>query len=164
MRIYMYSMLSIISMSLALQAYGQSTSDKPVLQKTAKQDTAAQEVKYRKASFQMIKYYFRPLGAMAKGKVPFDSTKAKLNADAVVTLSDFLLKGFQSKSLTDKSTSLPKIWDDWEGFNQEMQAFQKAAKNLSANTDSLGNFKTAFADTAKTCKSCHKGYRKKKKK
>ncbi len=164
MRTYIYSVLSIISMGVVLQAYAQPASDKPALQKEGKKDTAAQEVKYRKASFQMIKYHFRPLGAMVKGKAPFNSATAKANADALVTLSQFPLNGFQSKSITDKSTSLPKIWEDWDGFTKEMTAFQKATENMSQNTSSLEALKTAFTETAKTCKSCHKNYRKKKKK
>jgi cytochrome c556 len=127
-------------------------------------DPAAKEVKYRKASFQMIKYHFGPLGAMVKGKKPFDAAIAKANAEAVAKLSHFPIYGFKTKSVTDKSTALPKIWDDFTGFEGKMGDFQKAAENLSNSTSSVDTMKPAFLAVAKTCKGCHDDYRKKKKK
>jgi len=122
----------------------------------------ADDVKYRKASFQMIKYHFAPLGAMVKGKVPFDAATAKANADALVKLSHFPINGFKEKSITEKSRALPEIWNDWAGFEGGMSKFQAEAKTLSDSTGSLAQMKPAFIATAKTCKGCHKNYRKKK--
>lgn len=127
-------------------------------------DTAVYQVKYRKAAFQMIKYHFRYLGDMVKGKADFDAEKAKANADALAALSHYPIKGFQYESITEKSTSLPKIWDKESDFKEQMLSFQDAAKKLSQSTASINEMKPAFLDAAKTCKACHKAYRKKKKK
>jgi len=163
------SKLSIITLSVLLilsfqHVYAEDKKAKETKVSSQKKDLAEKQVKYRKASFQMIKYHFKPLGAMAKGKKPFDADKAKKNADAIATLSHFPINGFQTKSLTKDSTSLPKIWDNWADFEKEMVKFQETVMDLSNNTSSLEALKPAFAATAKTCKSCHKNYRKKKKK
>ena len=123
---------------------------------------AKDAVEYRQAAFQMIKQHFGPLGAMVKGKIPFDADTAKNHADAVATLSHFPINGFKEKSLGNDSTALPKIWDDFVRFETKMTDFQEAASNLSNNTSSPDTLKAAFRETAKTCKGCHDNYRKKK--
>jgi len=143
MKLSLYILLAAISMGISTQLH-------------------ADDVKYRKASFQMIKYHFAPLGAMIKGKIPFDAATAKANADAVAKLSHFPLNGFKEKTITEKSTALPKIWDEWEKFEGGMSKFQAAAKNLSENTGSVKEMKPAFFAVAKNCKGCHKNYRTKK--
>jgi cytochrome c556 len=124
---------------------------------------ADKNILYRQSAFTMVKYHFAPLGGMVKGKVPYDAAKATANAEAVAAISKLAINGFTMKSLSEKSEAKAEIWEDWLGFEKEMQAFEKAAANLAANAGDFNSMKAAFKETAKTCKSCHKGYRKKKK-
>lgn len=150
----------LISFIMALPVYVHANDHK----KTESTKEVEKQVKYRKAAFQMIKFHWKPLAAMAKAKAkaPYDAKAAKRNADAVAALSHYPINGFQVKGLTEKSTALLKIWDEWSEFENEMNQFKESTQILSTQTATLETFKPAFADVAKTCKSCHKAFREKK--
>jgi len=121
---------------------------------------------YRLGAFRMIGWHLGPIGAMAKGEMPFDADKAKLNADAIAALSQFPKNGFIDGSSSDdiKTRALPAIWKERGKFDEMMSNFEEAAQGLAtaAASGSMDTIKPALGKLGSSCKECHKAYRAKK--
>lgn len=121
---------------------------------------------YRLGAFRMIGWHLGPLGAMAKGEMPFDADKAKMNADAIAALARFPKNAFIDGSSSDDTNTraLPEIWLDRADFDAKMTAFEEAAQGLAtaAAGGSMDAIKPALGKLGSTCKECHKAYRAKK--
>lgn len=119
-------------------------------------------VKYRQSAFSLMAYNFGDIGAMLKGKKPYDAATVIIRAENVAALSKLPLEGFiQSKDL-DQRDALDKIWQEKAQFNEKMQTLQKSANMLvvAAKSGDKKAVQKAFMDTGKSCKSCHDDYKK----
>lgn len=107
--------------------------------------------------------HFGRLGAMANGKVPFDAKAAADNAAVVETLSKLPWAGFMAGTESLKSNATPEVWAERAKFDQGAEKMRGEATKLAvaAKTGNLDALKTAFADTAATCKACHDSYKSK---
>ena len=128
-------------------------------------DPKANSITYRQSTFKMVKWHVGPMVAMVKGKVDYDAAAFTKNAEAVASLSKLASNGFMIESLSKKSQSKPAIWKNKSDFDQKMQDFVDASGKLlaAAQTNNLDTIKPAMGAMGKTCKSCHKEYRVKKK-
>jgi cytochrome c556 len=119
-------------------------------------------VKYRKAAFTLMGAHFGRVGAMAQGRVPFDSTAAAANADLVVALSKLPYAGFiEGTHNTDKGGPKQNIWTERAKFDEAAKKMQDEVTKLAAaaRTNNLDNLKAAFGNAANSCKACHDNYR-----
>ena len=118
-------------------------------------------VKYRQNSFYVMGQHFGRLGAMANGKVPFDAKAAAENAAVVETLSKLPWAGFAPGTEAIKSNAKPEMWTEKAKFDQGAEKMRGEATKLAAaaKMGNLDALKTAFADTAATCKACHDSYK-----
>ena len=118
-------------------------------------------VKYRQSSFYVMGQHFGRLGAMANGKVPFDAKAAAENAAVVETLSKLPWAGFAPGTEAIKSNAKPEMWTEKTKFDQGADKMRGEATKLAAaaKMGNLDALKTAFADTAATCKACHDSYK-----
>jgi len=112
-----------------------------------------------------------------KSKLVADMFKDKLEFERVA-LADaadaFVLHGAQMAELFpdteesrtgSKTEALPRIWDEWDDFNNQVTEFIELSESLKdtvSKTEDVGQLKKAFFRTAKSCSGCHKQFRKRK--
>lgn len=122
---------------------------------------AEDAVKYRQSTFSVLAHHFGTLGAMARGKVPFDAKAAAENADVLAVMANLPWNAFAAG--TEGGNSKPAIWQEKAQFEEKQQQFQTEAGKLvaAAKSGDLDKLKAAFGPAAQTCKSCHDAYKNK---
>ncbi|GGQ09992.1 cytochrome c [Shewanella litoralis] len=122
----------------------------------------ADAIEYRQSAFGLIAYNFGDMGAMLKGKKPFDAAVFSSRADNVAALSKLPHEGFIAGSDKGDTEALAKIWQDKADFDSKMTEFQDnaAALAVAAKSTDQNLIKQAFANTGKSCKGCHDVYKK----
>lgn len=120
-------------------------------------------VKYRQSAFFVMGQHFGRLGAMANGKAPFDAKVAQENAAVVEALAKLPWAAFGPGTDAGQTKAKPDIWLEKDKFDQGSEKLVAAAAklNAAAKMGNLDALKTAFGDTAATCKACHDSYKNK---
>lgn len=122
---------------------------------------AEDAIKYRQSAMFIQGQHAGRLGAMAAGRVPYDTTSAVANAEVVAQISRLPWAGFGPG--TEGGKAKPDIW-------KEQAKFKELSERLMADTDKLlvaakaGNLdalKTAMGAVGETCKTCHDTFRSK---
>jgi cytochrome c556 len=127
--------------------------------------TAEPSYDFRSATMSIYKWYLSPMGAMVKGKVPFDAKAFTEYAKGLEAISKIdLLEGFPKDSgedHIDDSDAKEEIWANWDDFKHQYGTLQSEAKNLLtiAKAGDEKAIKAQFKKTAATCGSCHKKYK-----
>lgn len=119
-------------------------------------------IEYRQAVFHLVASHFKQMGAMIKGKKPFDAAEFQYRADSVDALAKMPLEGFTSAEAQDgESKAKPAIWKNMDDFKSKLSQFQTDASALAmaAKSGDMSTIKPAFGATAKNCKSCHGDYK-----
>lgn len=118
-------------------------------------------INYRQSVFTVIKWNFAPMGAMVKGKIPFDQAKFEQNANDLKALAGMPLEGFAKQGDPNKTHAKAAIWDEWDTFKKGMEKFESEAGKLAevAASGDRDAIRAQFAATAKTCKACHDEYK-----
>jgi len=125
------------------------------------------EITARKAGMQVAKFNIGILGAMAKGKRPYD---AKLATDSAYNLHLVSLmqngamwpKGSDvgNKAITVKTTAKPENWTNYPKSKEYGQAFTDSSKKLSEVAgNGLDALRGAIGPVGKSCKGCHDDFR-----
>lgn len=122
-------------------------------------------VKYRQSVFNIIGWNFKPIGAMVKGEVPFDTAAVARHAQYIEMLSHAAPEGFINGTGPDvvkHTEAKPEIWTKTSEFDAKMKDFQQEAAALTEVTKGGDEkaIKAQFAKAAETCKACHKEFRK----
>jgi cytochrome c556 len=119
-------------------------------------------IRYRQSAMAMIGWNFSPLGAMVKGKTPFDAKEFSRRADRLDFLGPQLLEGFPKGSDSGAETDAKaEIWTDFEDFRAMLDAYVNESRKLAevARNGSEADMKEQFRKTAESCKTCHDKYR-----
>jgi cytochrome c556 len=125
---------------------------------------AGDALKYRQALFQLIRSNMGPLGAMAKGNIPFDAEVIKTNALRMEQLGamipDYLSTDTRKFSLSTDAKD--NIWDNMADVKEKAQAFTQASAALqkASMTGDEAEYKKAIGMVGRTCKGCHDEYKK----
>ena len=125
-------------------------------------NSPAEAVKFRKDTLSEMNKNFRPLGAMANGRAPFDAKLAQEHAAAVEELSKKPWAAFTPDTDGVGGTKArPEIWMDNAKFKQASETLmaQTAKLNVAAKTGDLEQLKAAVSNTAASCKACHDNFR-----
>lgn len=124
---------------------------------------AIKATELRQAVFKLLGANMGTLGAMAKGKIPFDAKVIEKNATRINQLS-FMIDDYTATDTSAykvKTEALAKVWN-------EREAFEKRIKNLSLASDKLikiaasGDEKAmraAIGGVGKTCGGCHDDFK-----
>ena len=125
----------------------------------AQQMKVEDQVKYRRAAYNVIALNFGNMAAMAQDKKPFNKDEAARNADIVSMLAT-TPKGFFGPG-TDKDTKAkPEIWTNRADFDAKMDKMVAEAQKLpAAARGDVAAFKKQVGDTGAACKACHDDYR-----
>lgn len=131
----------------------------PAVQAAA--DPAA-AIEYRQSAYTVMVWNWAPLGAMVRGRTPWDQAEFTRRAQRVATLAPMLLEGFPPGSDKGADTDAkPAIWSDYADFSAKMQAFEResaALAKVAAGGDEAAT-RAQFGKTAETCKACHDAYK-----
>lgn len=129
----------------------------PVL---GQQMKAENQIKLRRAAYQLMNLNFESLEQMAENKKPFNKDEAARNAEFVALLAT-VPKGFFGEG-TDKDTrAKPEIWKNRADFDAKMDKMVGEAAKLPAAVKGgdTAAFRKQVNDTAEACKACHDEYR-----
>jgi len=148
-------MKKLVSVSLAL-AFGAGAGYATTVLAQAKPE---QLVKQRQSAMTLISKYFGPLGAMAKGKAPYDAGVAARNAGYLVALSQMPWDGFNASTKGVDSKALPAVFENEAKFKEAAERMQGAMTKLAAAANDEGAFKGAVGEAAKACGACHNDFR-----
>lgn len=133
----------------------------PAVAQFAKPEDA---IEYRQSVMTVMGAHFGRIGAMVQGKVPFDAKAAAENAHVVHEMSLLPFSAFgPGTDLGHDTKAKPAVWKDPAKFQAAAKDMQQQVVKLdaAAKGGNLDAIKTAFGDTAKTCKSCHDDFREK---
>ena len=126
-------------------------------------------IEARQAMFQLYNYNSGILGAMAKGKVPYDATiatEAASNLSALANLgqSQFWPAGSDNQTEGNATNrALPAIWETFPAIVEKADALKTAAADLvPAAGESLEALQGAMGAVGQSCKGCHTDFRAKK--
>ena len=119
-------------------------------------------IEYRQGALTVMDNHYDRIGAMVKGKAPFDARVAQANADLVVTLAKLPWSAFIEGSDKGDTNAKPEVWTQPDKFKAAAQRLQDATVKLAeaAKTGNPDAVKTAFGATSEACKSCHEDFRK----
>ena len=129
----------------------------PVL---AQQIKLEDQIKLRRAAYDMMNLGFGDLGAMAQDKKPFNKEEAEHDADLLVAASTVPRRFFPEGS--DKDTKAkPEIWQNRADFDSKMDHMIAEAGKLPAvvRSGDMAAFKKQVGETGQACKACHDKYR-----
>jgi cytochrome c556 len=118
------------------------------------------QIKYRRAAYQLMNLNFTSLDNMAKDKKPFNAAEAQRNAELVAILSPIPKEYFGEG--TDKDTKAkPEIWTKRADFDAKMDKMVSEAGKLpvAVRAGDGAAFKKQVADVGAACKACHDDYR-----
>lgn len=147
-------LLSCLALSVAALAYAAPAA--------AQFQKAEDAIKYRQSAFFVMGQHFGRIGAMANGKAPFDAAAAQENADIVAAMAKLPFAGFVPGSETGHNTKAkPETWTEQAKVKDLADKMQAETVKLAAaaKTGELDKIKTAFGNTAQSCKACHDNYR-----
>jgi cytochrome c556 len=105
------------------------------------------------------------LAPVAKGEKPFDAAEVQA---ALATLNERVQKLdvvalFPQGSTSDKSAALPKIWEDWAGFQAKADKLKTdVAAAAAAPAADLAALQAQVGMIGKNCGGCHETFRAKK--
>ena len=118
------------------------------------------QVKYRKAAYQLMNLNFGSLAAMADNKKPFNKDEAARNAEFVAMLST-VPKQFFGEGTGKDTKAKPEIWAHRADFDTKMDKMVNEAAKLPAvvKEGDMAAFRKQVADTGEACKACHDEYR-----
>jgi cytochrome c556 len=81
-------------------------------------------IKYRKAAFTVTGAHFGRMGAMAQGRVPFDSKIATENAEIVATMAKLPWAAFGEGTDSGDTRAKSEIWSQNAKFKENSEKFQ----------------------------------------
>ena len=115
-------------------------------------------IKYRQSVMLVMAHHFGRLGAMVKGKQPYDQKVFADNTAVIELMSKlpweaFLFPGGDTGETTMKSSVL----EDPDGFKSLYRHFESEVDKLSAAVkgNNFDEIKSRFGAVAQSCKDCH---------
>ena len=118
-------------------------------------------VHYRQGILMALGWNVGPMGAMVKGKSPYDVERFRFLAKRLALLAPMAREGFIESSSSAESDTRPEVWENLEDFNQRFAELEKVSSDLAAIT--INGEREAvvkqFIATVNVCKDCHDNYR-----
>ncbi len=127
-----------------------------------KRDQIDAAISYRQSVYHVIIWNYAQMGAMVKGKTPYDAADYAKRAERVAALSTQLEEGFIPNSAgRDSTEAKAEIWSNWDDFKAKLGDFERESKALAevAKTGKLDDVKAQHAKVGGTCKACHDKYK-----
>ena len=118
-------------------------------------------VKYRQATWAVLNQHFTRIGAMTRGRVPFNGQLAVRDAEVVAALARLPASAFGPGTDLPNDHARPEIWTETQRFRELSDRMVAETTRLLtvAQTQDLDRLKAAYGAAANTCKECHDAYR-----
>lgn len=119
-------------------------------------------LEYRQGLMNVFSWNMKAMGAMMKGKKPYDAAAFARHADDLAKAASLdILAGFPENSDKGETDALPDIWLDFEGFTAKLETLREASQKLSevAATGDKKAMGEALGKTGKACKGCHESFK-----
>ena len=122
-------------------------------------------IKARKAYMQVVGFQMGHLGAMAKGKAPYDAKAAKAYANNMLALAkmdtrSLWPKGSDNVANPGMTRAKLKAWSTYPKIKEANDAWAAASMELAAAASGgLDSLKGAMGAVGKSCGGCHKTFR-----
>ncbi|MBC2736029.1 MAG: cytochrome c [Desulfobacteraceae bacterium] len=120
-------------------------------------------IKYRKSVMVLIAQHFKSMGAVVQGKAEYDQQAFVANAEVVKMLATLPWEASLEPGSDKGDTTLsPAVFDKREDFEKTARSFETATAKLAetAKGSDFDAVKAQFGEVAKSCKGCHKPFRK----
>lgn len=119
------------------------------------------QLKLRKAAYNLMNYTFGSLDAMASGKRPFNKDEAVRNAELLAQLSTMPKGFFGEGSDKGETRAKPEVWTNRADFDAKMDKMVQETGKLAqaARSADAGALKKAVQDVDSACSACHDDYR-----
>ena len=153
------SLVSIITNWSELMVYRIITMMSLLLAATAINADSEGIYKYRSGVMKAVGGQMASLGAILKGQV--FSENLKVHASAMADLAEIVPHVFPEGSGSEKSETLPAVWEKPEEFKQRVDAFVSAAKQFNeiASSGDMKAIGGGIQKLGKSCKGCHDDFR-----
>ena len=119
-------------------------------------------VKYRQSvMYVMGTSFYTRIGAMVKGRTPFDAQLAQEHADVVVMMSKLPWPAFTPDTTgVGRTDAKPNLWNELPKFKDLSEKMQAEVLKLQAatRTGDLEAVKAAWRNAERACASCHEAY------
>ncbi len=126
-------------------------------------DNPAEAVDHRTTVMTVIKWNMSLMGAMVKGKMPFNNTGLARHVRDLATAARLgLLAGFpQGSDGAEDTNARMVIWMVWEGFENKYASPEQAAKELGdvAGRGDLKAIAPKFGALGKACKTYNDAFK-----
>ena len=126
----------------------------------AQQVKPENQIKYRRAAYQLMNLNFGNLAAMAKEEKPFNKDEAARNAEFVALLAT-VPKSYFGEGTDKETKAKPEIWTHRADFDAKMDKMVGEAQKVPAvvRAGDMAAFKKQVGDLGAACKACHDEYR-----
>jgi cytochrome c556 len=126
----------------------------------AQQVKPENQIKYRRAAYQLMNLNFGNLAAMAKEEKPFNKEEAARNAEFVALLAT-VPKSYFGEGTDKETKAKPEIWTNRADFDTKMDKMVGEAQKVPAvvRAGDMAAFKKQVGDLGAACKACHDEYR-----
>ena len=120
------------------------------------------EITYRRSTMKALGGHMGALGKILRGRVKKGRNSVVIHARAIGDIGKIAHTLFPKGTDKGRTRALPSIWSKPAEFKKALAAFKKASAKL-ADVATKGNPKTvmtAYKVVKKTCGTCHKPFRK----
>ena len=120
-------------------------------------------IKYRQALMEVVGGHTGAFFAILQGKVDQPEALA-YHAQGLANASAYVLSAFEQNTAGQgnaETESKDNIWSDWEGFAEDVAAFEAAATALAAAVDAgdMAAIGPAAGALGAACQDCHNDFR-----
>jgi len=127
------------------------------------QERAERAVETRQALLQVMAWNYGPMGAMARGRIEFDTDRVQTNAERLLALTKMLSDAFAADTRENdvETEALDVIWEKTDDFAAKIQATIDASSALvdAAATGDEAAMTQAIGQVGSSCGSCHDDFR-----
>lgn len=120
---------------------------------------AEEAIQFRQSALKLMGAYSQSLAAVVRGNVPYDPEQVKADVAVFQVLAQLPWQAFGPG--TEGGNARPDVWKDSEKFAQAAARLEQSMVELRAAADSgeLSRVRSAFGDTANSCRACHDDFR-----
>ena len=120
-------------------------------------------IKYRQNVMKSVGAHIANIAAVVKGEVTIMHNLVG-DAQAIANSLQHVGTLFPAGTESGKTNAVSTVWSDQPGFNKALDQAQAAAQNMigAATSNDIATIGGALGELGKSCKGCHKTYKKKK--
>ena len=120
-------------------------------------------IKFRQNVMKSVGAHITNIAAVVKGEVTIMENLVG-DAQAIANSLQHVGKLFPAGTESGKTNAVSTVWSDHAGFNKALNQAQLAAQNMisAAASNDIPTIGGALGELGKSCKGCHKTYKKKK--